>query len=111
MAGACVCSTGRGPFRNEAAAIATLASCRPAMDDTPAQDGIPVTRRIARRIAGEASDADANGEAMDEAMNRVLDFTDDVAIALREGRPIVALESTIIAHGMPWPQNAETALA
>jgi pseudouridine-5'-phosphate glycosidase len=34
-----------------------------------------------------------------------------VAAALQEGRPVVALESTIIAHGMPWPQNAETALA
>jgi len=34
----------------------------------------------------------------------------DIALALREGRPVVALESTIISHGMPWPQNAETAL-
>ncbi|WP_454815297.1 pseudouridine-5'-phosphate glycosidase [Labrys neptuniae] len=32
-----------------------------------------------------------------------------VAAALREGRPVVALESTIITHGMPWPQNVETA--
>ena len=29
--------------------------------------------------------------------------------ALKEGRPVVALESTIIAHGMPYPQNLETA--
>jgi pseudouridine-5'-phosphate glycosidase len=36
---------------------------------------------------------------------------DEVASALRGGRPVVALESTIIAHGMPWPQNLETALA
>nr|MDH4392628.1 pseudouridine-5'-phosphate glycosidase [Aquabacterium sp.] len=28
-----------------------------------------------------------------------------------QGRPVVALESTIISHGMPWPQNAQTALA
>jgi len=33
-----------------------------------------------------------------------------VAAALADGRPVVALESTIISHGMPWPQNAETAL-
>jgi pseudouridine-5'-phosphate glycosidase len=33
-----------------------------------------------------------------------------VATALHHGRPVVALESTIISHGMPWPQNAETAL-
>ncbi len=44
-------------------------------------------------------------------MNSVLDFSGEVAAALRAGRPIVALESTIIAHGMPWPQNVETALA
>ncbi|KJV09414.1 pseudouridine-5'-phosphate glycosidase [Elstera litoralis] len=33
----------------------------------------------------------------------------EVADALAEGRPVVALESTIIAHGMPYPQNVETA--
>lgn len=33
-----------------------------------------------------------------------------VASALQEGRPVVALESTIIAHGMPYPKNVETAL-
>lgn len=32
-----------------------------------------------------------------------------VAAALAAGRPVVALESTIITHGMPWPQNVETA--
>ena len=35
----------------------------------------------------------------------------EVARALREGTPVVALESTIIAHGMPFPQNLETAEA
>ncbi|HMO73490.1 MAG TPA: pseudouridine-5'-phosphate glycosidase, partial [Paracoccaceae bacterium] len=35
----------------------------------------------------------------------------EVARALAEGAPVVALESTIITHGMPWPQNAETARA
>lgn len=44
-------------------------------------------------------------------MNRYLDIHPAVAEALREGRPVVALESTIISHGMPWPQNYETALA
>ena len=33
----------------------------------------------------------------------------EVADALADGRPVVALESTIITHGMPWPQNLETA--
>lgn len=33
----------------------------------------------------------------------------EIADAVAEGRPVVALESTIIAHGMPYPQNVETA--
>src|SRR5690242_15246505 len=32
----------------------------------------------------------------------------EVAAAQAEGRAVVALESTIITHGMPWPQNVET---
>lgn len=38
-----------------------------------------------------------------------LTFAPDVARALRDGAPVVALESTIITHGMPWPDNLETA--
>ena len=34
----------------------------------------------------------------------------EVAAALKEGKPVVALESTIISHGMPYPRNVETAL-
>lgn len=41
----------------------------------------------------------------------LLDLQPEVAAALAAGRPVVALESTIISHGMPWPQNAETAQA
>ena len=40
-----------------------------------------------------------------------LDLSDAVRAAQRDGRPVVALESTIITHGMPWPQNIETARA
>ncbi len=39
-----------------------------------------------------------------------LDVADEVAAALRNGEAVVALESTIISHGMPQPQNVETAL-
>lgn len=39
-----------------------------------------------------------------------LDIKPEVAKALEEGTPVVALESTIIAHGMPYPKNVETAL-
>lgn len=38
-------------------------------------------------------------------------LTPEVAEALKRGRPIVALESTIISHGMPYPQNFEMAMA
>ena len=44
-------------------------------------------------------------------MNDLLDLKAEVAAALAAGRPVVALESTIISHGMPWPQNVEAALA
>ena len=43
--------------------------------------------------------------------NPYLDIHPEVEAALRENRPVVALESTIISHGMPYPQNVETALA
>ena len=36
-------------------------------------------------------------------------FTDEVREALAQNKPVVALESTIISHGMPYPQNIETA--
>ena len=42
--------------------------------------------------------------------NRFLDVNPEVAKAVAEGKPVVALESTIISHGMPYPQNVETAL-
>ncbi len=42
-------------------------------------------------------------------MNELIQLSPEVAAAREAGRPIVALESTIIAHGMPWPQNLETA--
>ena len=42
--------------------------------------------------------------------NAYLDVAPEVQAALDENRPVVALESTIISHGMPYPQNVETAL-
>ena len=43
-------------------------------------------------------------------LNPYLDIAPEVKAALDAGRPVVALESTIISHGMPYPQNVETAL-
>jgi pseudouridine-5'-phosphate glycosidase len=42
-------------------------------------------------------------------MNDLIQLSPEVAAARAAGKPVVALESTIIAHGMPWPQNLETA--
>lgn len=42
--------------------------------------------------------------------NTYLSISQEVAEALKVGKPVVALESTIISHGMPYPQNVETAL-
>ncbi len=42
--------------------------------------------------------------------NKYLDVAPEVKKAIEEGRPVVALESTIISHGMPYPKNVETAL-
>ena len=39
----------------------------------------------------------------------LLDLHPEVAQALAAGAPVVALESTLIAHGMPWPHNLQTA--
>ncbi|WP_297870609.1 pseudouridine-5'-phosphate glycosidase [uncultured Oscillibacter sp.] len=43
-------------------------------------------------------------------LNKYLDVAPEVKEALAAGKPVVALESTIISHGMPYPQNVETAL-
>lgn len=44
------------------------------------------------------------------SLTKYLDVAPEVAQALKDNRPVVALESTIISHGMPYPQNVETAL-
>ncbi|MDD2235529.1 MAG: pseudouridine-5'-phosphate glycosidase, partial [Desulfitobacteriaceae bacterium] len=43
-------------------------------------------------------------------LNYYLDITPEVSEAIAGNRPVVALESTIISHGMPYPKNVETAL-
>src|SRR5690554_4147171 len=43
-------------------------------------------------------------------LERYLDIKPEVKKALDDGKPVVALESTIISHGMPYPKNVETAL-
>ena len=43
-------------------------------------------------------------------LEKYLSVSEEVKQALAEGKPVVALESTIISHGMPYPKNVETAL-
>ena len=43
-------------------------------------------------------------------LKKYLSVSPEVQQAIAEGKPVVALESTIISHGMPYPQNVETAL-
>ncbi len=43
-------------------------------------------------------------------MHKYLDILPEVKEAIKNNKPVVALESTIISHGMPFPQNMETAL-
>ncbi|MEE1334326.1 MAG: pseudouridine-5'-phosphate glycosidase, partial [Erysipelotrichaceae bacterium] len=43
-------------------------------------------------------------------MSEMVRVNPEVAKALQENKPVIALESTIISHGMPYPQNVETAM-
>jgi len=49
-------------------------------------------------------------EGVGAGMRTRLRIREDVREALNGGAPVVALESTIVAHGMPYPQNLETAM-
>lgn len=48
---------------------------------------------------------------MSKSLSQLIQISEPVTAALAAGKPVVALESTIITHGMPWPQNLETAQA
>jgi pseudouridine-5'-phosphate glycosidase len=63
------------------------------------------------RTSLSAAFCDKTGRISEAFLVISLLVRDDVAAALQAGRPIVALESTVIAHGLPRPQNLETARA
>ena len=48
---------------------------------------------------------------MMQQLSSYISLSDEVQTALQEQRPVVALESTVIAHGLPYPANIEVALA
>ncbi len=73
------------------------------------RDRGPGARRPHRIPAGSE---DRGGCGKGDGMNpALLAIAPEVAAALAAGKPVVALESTIIAHGMPWPENVDTARA
>ena len=43
-------------------------------------------------------------------LGKWMDISEEIQNSIKENGPVVALESTIISHGMPFPQNLETAL-
>jgi pseudouridine-5'-phosphate glycosidase len=61
---------------------------------------------LLRHLTGAASAVSAEPTS---AASLPLSYSPEVAEALRQGRPVVALESTIISHGMPYPANVKTA--
>jgi pseudouridine-5'-phosphate glycosidase len=60
-------------------------------------------------VLKEESGSQGKGRVSGEVAEVVL--SDDVSRALREGRAVVALESTILCHGLPFPESLETHLA
>ena len=78
----------------------------------------PRRRRSHRRWPATPSDPTSapsssrrwpRGARHDHATPPLSSLTDEVAAALRDGGPVVALESTIISHGMPYPENVAMA--
>jgi len=63
------------------------------------------------RIAGISAHLKAPFTHESAASSQGIAVSEEVEAALKQGRAVVALESTIISHGMPFPQNLKTALA
>ena len=94
--------------------------CRPRSSArrSPATGRRPVSCRRRRTGAARSADGGAalpvRGAATDRGTDRCCDVSPiapEVAAALAAGRPVVALESTLISHGLPYPQNLEVATA
>src|SRR6202041_1546606 len=68
-------------------------------------------RKFFARTSLRAAFCDKTGRISEAFLDKTLVVREEVAAALQAGRPVVALESTVIAHGLPRPQNLETARA
>lgn len=69
----------------------------------------PAAEAAHRRLASLAAQISSAPALTDAAAPLRIHLSRAVAAALSAGRPVVALESTIISHGMPFPANLETA--
>ena len=78
--------------------------------DRPPRPHRPPRRRRAASHRCRASRRQTHHQEKQMTPHPALKLNDEVATALREGRPVVALESTIISHGMPYPRNVEMAI-
>ena len=78
---------------------------------TPRRTGTrpPRSPSPARTPSAPTSPTDSSETPPDMTPHPMLPLTDEVAHALRDGDPVVALESTIISHGMPYPDNVAMA--
>jgi pseudouridylate synthase len=61
------------------------------------------------RTSLRATFCDKTKRLLEDFLDTTLSIREDVAVALESGTPVVALESTVIAHGLPQPHNLETA--
>ncbi|KAF8941739.1 hypothetical protein BGZ47_007239 [Haplosporangium gracile] len=70
-----------------------------------------VRRRLTLSFPSSSSLSSLSKPRHLSTLSSTLRFSDEVKVALDQKKPLVALESTIISHGMPYPANFETAIA
>ena len=75
----------------------------------PRKDRSPVTRTMERILNPPEKVYTHHFNIGGSHMNEYLDIKPEVREALEAGAPVVALESTILSHGMPWPENLDFA--
>eukprot|EP00878_Enallax_costatus_P046125 GHUV01055731.1.p1 GENE.GHUV01055731.1~~GHUV01055731.1.p1 ORF type:complete len:437 (+),score=75.92 GHUV01055731.1:580-1890(+) len=81
---------------------------QPRADTPPSQ---PFSELCSSRLPGKALRSAFMPQPQKESPSKIESkFSPEVRDALQQGKPVVALESTIISHGMPYPQNLQTAL-
>jgi len=81
-------------------------------DFPPTVLGIMLARQRAERILAQLQPNNTQAHcspSSSHSLSSAIRLSPSVAAALRAGRPVLALESTIISHGMPYPQNLDTA--